>query len=502
MLFNSVDFLIFFPIAVFAYYVIPKKIRYVWLLICSYYFYMGWNPAYALLLLVTTLVTYTCGRILESIKSKEWSEDKKSFLKRFWLTTSLIINLGILGYFKYSGLIIRVIFAVARRFGVSINTPEINILLPVGISFYIFQALSYTIDVYREEIYAEKNFLKYALFVSFFPQLVAGPIERSKNLLVQLNNPVKFNLENATRGFILIMYGLFLKMVIADRIAIIVNTVYGDWSTYSGFYIVIATAFFAIQIYCDFYGYSTIARGAALTMGIMLVDNFDAPYYSCNVKEFWRRWHVSLSGWFRDYVYIPLGGNRKGSIRKNVNLIVTFLLSGLWHGAGVSYVTWGFLNGFYQVVADIRNHIVKFLAGKFGIAEYKLKNTFSNRVISRIVTFVLICTTWLFFRANSAREALQMIKSVLLTRNWWIILDESIFSLGVNQQYFRILVIAILVLFIVDYYKYKGKNVIEAFFSQNVVIQAVLVSCLIATIIMFGCYGEMYDATEFIYFQF
>ncbi|MCD7724081.1 MAG: MBOAT family protein [Clostridiales bacterium] len=502
MLFNSVDFLLFFPIALIVYYIIPKRVRYIWLLACSYYFYMGWNPAYAVLLFASTLVTYICGRILEIIKNKEWDERKRIVHKKFWLSVSLIINLGILGYFKYSGLIVRVIYAVARRFGASVSTPEVNILLPVGISFYIFQALGYTIDVYRAEIYAEKNFLRYALFVSFFPQLVAGPIERSKNLLAQLNVLQKFKLENIISGFVLIIYGLFLKMVIADRVAIIVNTVYGDWETYPGFYIVIATAFFAIQIYCDFYGYSTIARGAALTMGITLVDNFNAPYYSKSVKEFWRRWHISLSGWFRDYVYIPLGGNRKGHIRKNFNLIITFLLSGLWHGAGISYVTWGFLNGLYQVIADVRDTLLQLIITRLGIKEFKAKDTITNRILSRLITFSLVCSTWLFFRASGAREALHMIKSVLSSRNWWIFFDESIFSLGVDLQYFRVMMAAIIVLFIIDYYKYKGKNIIESFFSQNIVIQAVAVGCLIAIIIMFGCYGEMYDASEFIYFQF
>ncbi len=502
MLFNSVDFLLFFPVAFVVHYLLPKKIRYIWLLVCSYYFYMGWNPAYAMLLLTSTAITYICGRVLENIKTKEWKEEKKVVHKKLWLSLSIIANLGILGYFKYTGFLVEIIYTVAQSFGASVQVPEIDILLPVGISFYIFQALAYAIDVYREEMDAEKNFLKYALFVSFFPQLVAGPIERSKNLLVQLNAPQRFRLDNALKGFVLICYGLFLKMVIADRVAAIVNTVYNNWESYPGLYIVMATAFFSIQIYCDFYGYSTIARGAALMLGIELIDNFNAPYFSVTVKEFWRRWHISLSGWFRDYVYIPLGGNRQGFVKKNRNLLITFGLSGLWHGANVTYLLWGLLNGIYQVIADVRDAVVKWWCTKLRISAPSKHKPLTSRVISRFITFALVSFAFLFFRADSVGEAFGMIKSVSTNMNWWVLLDGSIFDLGVSLPYFRVMIVSIIMLFVIDYYKYKGKNVIDCFFRQNVIIQALLAAGLITITILYGCYGGMYDAAEFIYFQF
>lgn len=342
MVFNSVDFLLFFPIAVLGYYIVPRRIKYIWLLLCSYYFYMCWNPKYVFLLMATTIITYVCGIVIESVK---W--------KRLCVLICLIANLGLLGYFKYTNFFLKILGAVTDKLGFGIQVPQFDILLPVGISFYTFQALSYIIDVYRGEIQAEKNILRYALFVSFWPQLVAGPIERSSDLMSQLKTPKPFCYGNLKKGLLIMLWGFFLKVVIADRAAILVNAVYNDSATYHGLFIVIATLFFSIQIYCDFCGYSTIARGAALVMGIRLTDNFCAPYLSQSVKEFWRRWHISLSAWFRDYVYIPLGGSRKGGARKEINRLIVFATSGLWHGASLAFVFWGILNGIYQVVEDI-----------------------------------------------------------------------------------------------------------------------------------------------------
>lgn len=315
MLFNTPQYLIFLPLVVLVYYCIPQKLRYIWLLITSYYFYMQWNPLYVTLLFSCTLFTYFCGRIIQRLRD---GGDIRKTKQKICFIGCLLLNLGILGFFKYFNFGIGLLNHLLSFVHMEQISLTYDILLPVGISFYTLQALGYLIDVYRGDIYAEKNFLKYALFVSFFPQLVAGPIERSKNLLIQLHSPQSFRYDNLRKGCLLVLYGLFLKMVIADRAAVIVDTVYENSPAYPGFYIVVATVFFAIQIYCDFYGYSTIARGSALIMGICLMDNFNAPYYARSVKEFWRRWHISLSGWFRDYLYIPLGGNRKGQVRKEI----------------------------------------------------------------------------------------------------------------------------------------------------------------------------------------
>ena len=310
MLFNSIEFLIFFPIVICVYFILPKKFKQLWLLIASYYFYMCWNAKYALLLLFSTVVTFCSGLMLEKAKHIEAGEkDKKKILNAI-VAGSFILNLAVLFFFKYTNFALQALSGfLSRALYIYIDVPVFDIVLPVGISFYTFQALSYTMDVYRNEIYAEKNFIRYALFVSFFPQLVAGPIERSKNLLKQLNVPKKFCFENFREGLLLMLWGYFLKVVIADRIAVFVDTVYNDYATYAGWYLIIATMLFAVQIYCDFYGYSSIAVGAAKVLGIKLMENFNAPYFSATVSQFWRNWHISLTSWFRDYLYIPLGGN-------------------------------------------------------------------------------------------------------------------------------------------------------------------------------------------------
>lgn len=491
MLFNSIDFLIFFPITVLAYYLLPHRVRYIWLLVASYYFYMQWNPAYVLLLLSSTSVTYIGGLILEKTES-----EKK---RKLCLSIVLFINLAILGYFKYANM-----FMGYLNKAMSIaNKQEIpwdnSIVLPVGISFFTLQSLGYLIDVYRKDIYAEHNFLRYALFISFFPQLVAGPIERSKNLLKQLSTPKQLSYENIRRGLLIMLYGFFLKVVIADRIAILVDTVYDDPVTYTGFYIIIATVCFAIQIYCDFYGYSTIAKGVALTMGFSLMDNFNAPYFSKSIKEFWRRWHISLSTWFRDYLYIPLGGNRKGNFRKYINLLIVFGVSGLWHGASLSFVIWGALHGIYQIIGALFNRL---LNRTTILKSNKDIKTFTNKFLKLVITFGLVCFAWLFFRANGLSNSKVLLHEMISHRNWFALVDQSIFEMGITRDYWHVLIIAISILGIVDYQKYRGKDVVDRFFAQNWWFRASAIIFLLLYIILFGCYGNTFDVQQFIYFQF
>ena len=424
MLFNSIDFLIFFPGVTILYFFIPKKYRYLWLLAASYYFYMKWEVKYVLLLLFSTTVTYVCGILTDKIDRGECTEEEKIWGKKLCVAGSLFLNLGLLVYFKYLNFLIESWNKITGYIHTGGSLSTMEILLPVGISFYIFQAIGYTIDVYRGDVYAERNFLKYALFVSFFPQLVAGPIERSKNLLRQLGEPKTFSYENLRKGLLLMLWGYFLKMVIADRAGIIVDTVYENSQFHMGMYVIVATMFFAIQIYCDFSGYSTIARGAALVLGFELTDNFRAPYYAVSVKDFWRRWHISLTSWFRDYLYIPIGGNRKGKLRKEGNLLLVFSLSGLWHGAAVSYIVWGLLNGIYQAAGDF----VRAAAVKVHLAK-RDAGTFSGRLLKRIVTFLFICFSWLFFRAGSLMKALEMIRGIR-NMDWMILINGSLYNLG------------------------------------------------------------------------
>lgn len=329
MLFNSWQYLCFYPIVVLIYFILPKKVKNIWLLLASYYFYMGWNAKYIVLLFFTTVVTYIGSLIIEKYR------------KKWILFLTLVLNFSVLFYFKYIQFAWNNLGHICNKLGIPFIEHKFDILLPVGISFFTFQAVGYTIDVYRKEIYAERNFFRYALFVSFFPQLVAGPIERSKNLLKQLDKTYTYSYDRMREGLLLMLWGFFLKLVIADRAAIFVDTVFADTNKYAGLYIVVATIIFAFQIYCDFYGYSVIAMGSARIIGLNLMDNFNAPYFSRSVAEFWRRWHISLSTWFRDYLYIPLGGSHKGKIRNYLNLMIVFLTSGLWHGSAWTYVTWG-----------------------------------------------------------------------------------------------------------------------------------------------------------------
>ena len=344
MLFNSLEFMIFFPVVCLVYYVIPHRVRYIFLLACSYFFYMCWNPTYALLMLTSTAITYVSGLLLSSAE-KISDEGVRSRRKKWYVALSFASNLSILFFFKYFNFAVDTVARLLQAVHIQAQTPTFDVILPVGISFYTFQALSYTVDVYRNDIYAEKNFLKYALFVSFFPQLVAGPIERSKNLLLQINEKHRFEFERVREGLLLMLYGYFQKVVLAEYLGTAVDAVYNTYTERTGFQLLLATILFAFQIYCDFGSYSNIAIGAAKVMGFRLMENFNTPYLSRSVAEFWRRWHISLSTWFKEYVYIPLGGNRKGAKRQILNLIIVWGLTGIWHGASWNFVLWGLYYG-------------------------------------------------------------------------------------------------------------------------------------------------------------
>lgn len=500
MLFNSARFLIFFPVVSLIYFVIPHKVRYLWLLVCSYYFYMCWNPAYSLLLLFSTMVTYACALGLEWVKGRgENGRIAHDLLfRKLLMGMSITANLGILAYFKYSNFLIDSLNAVLAQWHIAYQAPAVDVLLPVGISFYIFQALGYTVDVYRGEIHAEKNFFMYALFVSFFPQLVAGPIERSENLLAQFREKHSFSLTRLRSGFILMLWGYFLKLVLADRIAVFVDAVYGACTMYTGWYLIAATVLFAFQIYCDFAGYSTIARGAAEIMGFRLMENFDAPYFACSVSEFWRRWHISLSSWFRDYLYIPLGGSRKGQARKNLNLLIVFFISGLWHGAEWSFVVWGLLNGLYQIAGyafrPVRDCVVKVLMLD--------RKTFSHRLYQTLATFVLIDISWVFFRADSIEQALWIFKSMMHASNFHIFFDESIFSLGLDWKNFMLMLLSVLVLMTSDGLKRRGVCVREVICQQELWFRWLVMIGAVVFIMVFGVWGSGFSEASFIYFQF
>lgn len=487
MVFNSIDFLIFFPIVVAIYFVIPKKVRYIWLLIASYYFYMGWNPKYAVLIALSTVITY-----FSSIMIAFFEERGSECGKRIFLIGSLVSNLGILGLFKYANFALHNLNMILNAGGFDIIEKRFDFLLPVGISFYTFQALSYTIDVYLRKINPERNILRYALYVSFFPQLVAGPIERSINLLPQIQNVEHINVWNYERvknGFMLMMWGLFQKLVIADRTSLLVDNVINDYTNYGFVEITIAMVLFAFQIYCDFGGYTNIAIGAARIMGFSLMNNFKQPYLAVNIKDFWRRWHISLTSWFTDYIYIPLGGNRKGVLRKYINILIVFGISGLWHGASWNYVAWGLVHAFYQIVGDIKVKLQIEIQGK--------PNCISRKIRDVIGTFILVDIAWVFFVASGMSHAIGIFKQMTKC-----IQTTSIYNLGLDRGNWFFLLLGISMLLTVDIFREKGISIYRIIDSQEIWFKGLIYLGLIWLIIMFGIYGIGYDTSTFIYFQF
>lgn len=430
---------------------------------------MNWKPVYAVLIFGSTIVTWVCGVLI----------DKSDTLirRRLILVTSLIINFGILFTFKYFNFINESVFNLLKILGLRWEVPNLDLLLPVGISFYTFQAVGYTIDVYRKDIKAETHLGIYTLFVSFFPQLVAGPIERAKHLLPQFKDKLTFNPTLAEIGIKQMVWGYFMKVVIADRLSLYVNAVYNNVEGHNGTSLLVATFFFAIQIYCDFAGYSNIAIGAARIMGFDLMTNFNRPYFSLEVGEFWQRWHISLSTWFRDYLYIPMGGNRVARWRGYVNIFVTFLVSGIWHGANWTFMIWGGLHGFYLVFQRTLKDI------DFLKPIYKLP-----RGIVIVFNFILVSFAWIFFRANSVSDAFIIVNKIFTHYG-------NVFPGDVTTVVYGLFGLTILFGAEVAQEVGKGDHFLN---SKNPIVAALSASILVVIILSLG----VFDGGQFIYFQF
>lgn len=494
MLFNSFEFLIFFPTVVLLYFLLPHRFRWVLLLLASYTFYMFWRVDYAIILVISTLIDYGCGRMMDHYP------DEKRGKRKYWLWLSLLSNLGILFTFKYYNFFSTAAEELANLLGVNYAAPAFQLLLPMGISFYTFQTMSYSIDVYYGRVKAERHLGIFALFVTFFPQLVAGPIERAENLLDQLKQKHTFEYERVTNGLKLMAWGLFKKMVIADRLAPMVNEVYNTPEEYVGIPLILATVFFAFQIYCDFSGYSDIAIGSANVMGFKLMENFRTPYYARSIKEFWGRWHISLSTWFRDYLYIPLGGNRVLKWRWYYNLFITFVVSGLWHGANWTFIVWGALHGFYLVFAEASKEQRNTLAEALGL----MKRPWLYKALQVGTTFSLVCLAWVFFRANTINDAWYISTHMLSglsesvnviaynmdgLRTEWLYLGQSLSKL--LAAFFVIAILELVQL------QQRGKG-LQLMFSHNPLLRWSGYYILVALIIFMGVFGQ----NEFIYFQF
>jgi len=393
MLFNSLTFALFLPICFTLFWLINKSnnnLRNALLLLASYIFYGWWDWRFLSLIIFSSFVDFFIGQ-----KLYEEKNDKK---KKRWLALSMISNLSLLGFFKYFDFFVESFITSFSLIGLTLNANTLNIILPVGISFYTFQTMSYTIDIYREKMKPTNSMLSFFAFVSFFPQLVAGPIERASNLLPQFNKLKTFDYNLAKNGLQLILWGLFKKVVIADRLSEYVDAIYNNPAQFTGIAVIIGTVFFAFQIYCDFSGYSDIAIGTAKLFGFNLMTNFRTPYFSKSIKEFWSRWHISLSTWFRDYCYIPLGGNRVSTGRWLSNLNITFMVSGLWHGANWTFIVWGMIHGIINSIEALA-------------AKYKIKNNLPS-FLKMALTFSIVCFAWIFFRANHVSDAFLLIGNI------------------------------------------------------------------------------------------
>ena len=471
MLFNSISFLLFFPVVCALYFAIPAsrvRIRNGLLLLASYYFYMNGEPAYALLLMASTIVTWGAAIAMD------WRSAGNRY-RRWWVIVSIVLNLAVLALFKYYGFLTDSLSDALQMTGLSIRMPSLHLLLPVGISFYIFQAVGYTIDVFRGTVRAERDFPTYALFVSFFPQLVAGPIERSGRLLPQLREEHHADYDNVMAGLRMMVWGYFMKLVVADRCALYVDAVFNNLPMHNGGSCLLASLLFPFQIYGDFAGYSLIAIGTARVLGFRLMDNFRCPYLSCSVGEFWHRWHISLSTWFRDYVYIPLGGNRLGRSRQYLNLLLTFTVSGLWHGANWTFVCWGTFHG-----------LLLCMEKRLGIGQRQY--TGLSRLWHWTITFLLICMGWVLFRAATLHDA-QLVYTAIFTR-----MSVPDLSFAMFTEVFTALV-AISVMIGCEIYLSRK------FRQLPVSRHAVRLSAMVmqaAVILLFGVLG----GDQFIYFQF
>ena len=489
MVFNSFGFLIFFPIFFLLYKVLPLKVRWVMMLALSYFFYMGWQADLIYLILFTTIVSYVCARKIEKHADRPG-------LRKFYMITAVTVSLLVLFFFKYFNFLSNTVTSI---FGLSEFT--LDLILPVGISFYTFQTLSYVIDVYRGTLPAERHFGYYALYVSFFPQLVAGPIERPENLIPQLKTKNPFAANDFTVGMKFMMVGFFKKIVVADQISKYVDAVYnnatGGAEIVNGLTVAIATVLFAVQIYCDFSGYTDIAIGCSRVLGIRLMQNFNDPYSAVNIKDFWRRWHISLTSWFTDYVYIPLGGSRCKKWRHLLNVMIVFLLSGIWHGAAWTYVLWGVVHGVYQIVGNLTAKSRSKIIARIGIVENSPFDIWSRRVI----TFILVSLAWMIFRANSFADLGILMKT--LFAGWGgVSVSASLEALGLSVVNIVTIILSLIVLKQLDLQintrPNQDNSALSISPSRSVTYVVVCWCVAIAWIILLASNQE----SAFIYFQF
>ena len=480
MNFLSLPFLCFFPITALLYFLLPRRLKNGWLLLASCFFYLCAKPIYLSLLLLVILVSYGVGLALEC-RHKKWV-----------LGLSLAGGVILLFLFKYVNFALNLAAQMLNGVGVSWQAPVLELALPVGISFYLFQAMGYVLDVWRGKVPATHSFLLHALFLSFFPQVVSGPIGRAEELIPQFTCPNPFDYDRFRRGLVRFLWGAFLKMVLADRLAVLVNTVFGAPESYGVLQIMGAAVAFAFQIYCDFSAYTHMALGVADSMGFTLRENFRTPYFARSVADFWRRWHMSLTSWFRDYLYIPLGGSRRGKARKYLNVLIVFAVSGLWHGAAVTYVVWGLLNGLYQVMGQITAPVRDKLWSRVGVKPCGAL----RHGVQTLIAFILVTTAWVFFKASSLSNAWAVLNGMFHGPAWVGL------SMGLDRWELLIAAGGLLLLLLVDLLSRK-RDLPTDYLNLPRLVRWCVVWALLFSCLIFGSYGSGYAAQDFLYgFQF
>lgn len=477
MIFNSIDFGIFFPLVFFTYWLFFRKDilqRNIYLIIVSYLFYGWWDWRFLSLIIISSLVDFIVG--------KKIFKEENIIKRKRWLIISLVVNIGFLGFFKYFNFFLDSFIDAFSIFGLKIDGFNLTIILPVGISFYTFQTLSYTLDIYYKKIKPTNNIFAFFAFVSFFPQLVAGPIERAKDLLPQFLKKTSINYALLKSGLLLMLLGFFKKIVIADRLAIFVDSTYGDIHNLDGITSIVSIIFFAFQLYLDFSAYSDIAIGGARMLGFNLSINFKRPYLSSSFSDFWKRWHISLSSWFKDYVYIPLGGNRTSPKKLIRNILIVFVLSGLWHGASWNFVIWGVLNSLFILFFD------RFFSQK--------RNTLPKKIFTSFFVSSLWALSLVFFRAQTLSDAITMFSNLFEANK------DILYNHGLNAKEFFFAIKLLVAYMVFEILMEKYENIYNWFENRHFIIRWVVYISILGFIILYGSYGAGLNENNFIYFQF
>lgn len=479
----SLNYYVLLVFLVALYYILPLRYRwYVLLAGSGCFYYLAMERRMQLVIFVLSIgISYLFGIFIQHLRKCE----SKLMTKRFVLLLGIILSVFPLLGSKCTDLIL----------GCVIHTQTISWIIPLGLSFYSLQIISYLVDIANGHIDCQKNPLKYALFISFFPQIIQGPIPRYQQLDGQLIQGHRYDSNRFMKGIQLIIWGFFLKFMIANKASVIVDTVFNNDTAYRGLYVLIAGILYSFQLYADFQSCVCLSQGAAQLFGIKLIDNFNHPYFSVSIKDFWRRWHISLSSWLRDYIYIPLGGSRKGRFQKYVNLVITFAVSGIWHGASWKYLFWGLMHAMYQIAGDLTNGIQKKV---YNLLHMPMESKLCI-LIRRFITFYFVMLAWIIFRADSLRSGVNMILSMFTLHNPWILFDDSLFRLGLNQKECEVLCLSLLILLAISSLQEKGVIIRDWFNRQCLVVRWGVYLCVLCGIWVFGTYGYGFDANDFIY---